>query len=270
MTEEFCDVLGKRWYNRCWRSKSSHLLYYIAESTGAFFNLVPIGVFSEVLIVISYFVEIENSQLLERVLHHIHRLLLVPLCTILGLYLTFRQKRPCGIPNTDKAIGSAYGMPSGDSLASAAFATSLFPYCPILAIALFFLVPFSRVIRGYHSILQVIVGSMFGVCYSLLLTHGGDTFILINWVLAFVLPLLTLFDPAMKKQRKNDHYNYCSWLISNLGILSFDIAVCAPSKYDLFSNYSKRVVSMISIIVATILRVIQYIGAEDGWVFTLV
>ena len=163
---EYCNILGNKWYSRCWRSKASNLSIHCAETVGIFINIIFVGLFLEMIQIALYFMDFDDIEDLQIIFEKIHNLLVVPLCTILGLYMVFKQRRPCGVPTSKedtiesmKTIGSAYGMPSGDSLTSACFATAFFPYSPIFSLILMILVPFSRVIRGYHSILQVIVGT---------------------------------------------------------------------------------------------------------------
>lgn len=275
---QYCDILGHKWYNRCWRSYSPDILIHCAEVVGIFINILYLGLFTEVIQIALYFMSFDNIDELQIIFEKIHNLFVVPLCTILGLYMIFKQRRPCGMPankddtniETMKTIGSIYGMPSGDSLTSGCFAVALYSYSPIMACVLLVIVPFSRIIRGFHSILQVFVGTLFGIIYGICIIYGGIKFCIINWVLGATLPFLTLFDKNMKHQRKYDPNNFVSWMFSNIGMCIFDFLTSAPRGSDPFEQYGKQKMSIIAIIITTILRVIQFIGADAGWSFTFV
>ena len=225
-----------------------------------------------------YFMDFEDIEELQIIFEKLHNLFVVPLCTILGLYMIFKQRRPCGIPkskdDTDVAnmrtIGCAYGMPSGDSLTSACFAAAFYPYSPFLATSLLLLVPMSRIVRGYHSILQVTVGTIIGFIYGLLCVYGGIKFCIVNWALGATLPFLTLFDKNMKHQKKYDPMNFVSWMFSNTGMWIYDFLTSAPRGHDVFERFGKQKMSIIAISITTFLRVMQFIGADNGWSFTFV
>ena len=277
-TVEYCDILGHKWYNRCWRSYSPEIFIHSAEVVGIFFNILFSGLFIEMIQIALYFMEFEDIDELQMIFEKIHNLLVVPLCTILGLYMIFKQRRPCGIPREKgdkdiehmKTIGPIYGMPSGDSLTSACFAAAFFPYSPLLSTALLILVPFSRIVRGYHSILQVTVGTIIGYAYGLAVIYGGFKFCIINWFFAATLPFLTLFDKNMKVQKKYDPSNFTTWMFSNTGMWIFDFLTSCPRDHDIFAKYGKQKMSIIAISITTFLRVMQFIGADRGWCFTFV
>lgn len=267
---QYCDILGHKWYNRCWRQYVPDYIVHCAEAVGGFINIVFMGLYLEMIQIALYFMDFEDIDELRLIFEKIHNLLVVPLCTILGLYMIFKQRRPCGIPNTDKTIGGAYGMPSGDSLTAACFAVAFFPFNPIASIILVLMVTFSRVCRGYHSILQVSVGTLFGILYGIGVMYGGVIFCIANWVVAAILPFNTMFDRNMKVQRKFDPTNFTTWMFSNTGMWLYDFLTSAPKEIDIFEKYGKQKMCIIGISITITLRVIQFIGAEEGWVLTFV
>ncbi|EAY19090.1 PAP2 superfamily protein [Trichomonas vaginalis G3] len=270
MTTEYCDVLGHAWYNRCWRQYVPDFIIHCAEGVGGFINIIFIGLYCELIQIALYFMDFEEIDELRYIFEKVHNLLVVPLCTILGLYMLFKQKRPCGIPGTDKTIGPSYGMPSGDALTAACFAVAYFKFNPYISIFLILSVAFSRVFRGFHSILQVCVGTFIGICYGLGVLYGGSIFCIFNWAVAATLPFNTMFDKNMKIQKKHDPFNFTTWMFSNTGMWLIDFMTSAPKEIDIFEKYGKRKMSIIAITITTILRVIQYIGAEEGWILTFV
>jgi hypothetical protein len=119
-------------------------------------------------------------------------------------------------------------------------ASVLFPAHPAFAVALLLLVGASRIVRGYHTVPQVLVGWAFGVAV-VFLRRAVDSFVLWNWVLALFLPLLAWFDPYLKGRTRPGNVNSPTvWCIGGFATIAFDAIVCPPPRFDCFSFLSMR------------------------------
>lgn len=266
----YCDFLGNKWYNKCWRIYLPKHFFYFGETVGKFFPLLIMGLYSEIFYLFLYLSNFSEKNELLNIFRVLHRLLVVPLSTILGLYLVFKQRRPCGIPGSDnKTFGPLYGMPSGDSLASCCLATAFFRFSPITSLIFGLFITSSRVFRGFHSILQVIIGGTMGIIYGLLCVSEHPYFIFCNWIFSIFLPLLVLFDKNMAHQEKNNFSNYTTWLLSNSGMWIFEICCLFPEQYDPFTKYDMLYRILTGLIIAIILRILQMVAQELGWAICL-
>lgn len=259
--------LGESWHNRCWYKDAPRYVVDLGSTFGRFFNVLNIGDLTTCLIMLILHTNVKGKEQFLEGLFFLHRLMLVPLCTIVGLYLIFKQRRPCYNCNTQCCLGCVYGMPSGDSLAAGACGVALSQLCFPLGLLLIVAIPFSRVVRGYHTVLQTFVGSMFGISSAIALQCLGPKYQIIHWVLAFVLPYLVLFDPNCAKQKKGDIYNLHAWLWSNSGFLFFDILVCAPKSIVILPNYDRTKVADFAFLLSTVLNIIMRYLALEGWSF---
>jgi hypothetical protein len=146
-------------------------------------------------------------------------------------------------------------MPSGDSLFSAMVAVLIFPKKPVFATLLFLSVGLARVIRGYHSVLQVIVGWGFGAMTAITWRDGGNYFTLGNWITSGILPLFAWFDPNLKSVPAGEINNLTVWVLWDLGTWLFDILVCAPKELDAFASLSCETKLLVAWILSIVLSV---------------
>jgi hypothetical protein len=202
------------------------------------FNPVLLQTLIDVLITLNIMISPPLHNLIHDVFASIHRIFVVPMVMIVGLYCIFRQKRPAVVIATQRPLGTAYGMPSGDSLFSAMIALLAFPKNPIFATLLFLSVGSSRVIRGYHTVLQVIVGWGFGALTGIAWRAGGNYFTIGNWMTSVILPILAWFDPNLKSIPEGEFNSLTVWVLMNFGTWMFDFLVCAPKEVDIFASLS--------------------------------
>jgi hypothetical protein len=152
--------------------------------------------------------------------------------TVIGLYTLFRMRRPGVVVRGEerRPLGTYYGMPSGDAMMAAICGAALWKHgARLLAIILPIAVSFERLFLGLHDLRQVAAGVAFGWGFYLFLTTGNTTFNLaLNWILAFVLPLLVFADPALADVRKGDFDSLQGWVIVSMGYLWFEVLYCAP------------------------------------------
>jgi hypothetical protein len=139
----------------------------------AYFHPVIMADLLHLCVVLNTLIPSPHQQQIHSTLSEMSHLMVIPMCTIVGLYLVFRQKRPGLITATQRSLGTPYGMPSGDALFSALFATVLFPNHSIVAIVLILSVGAARLIRGYHTVPQFFVGWIFGFAADLNTSSHG-------------------------------------------------------------------------------------------------
>ena len=136
-------------------------------------------------------------------------------------------------------IGTVYGMPSGDSMHAAIICYLLFKKEPIFSVLLWLSVCCSRVLVGYHNVLQVIAGSFIGFLYMVVRDALDENiFVIGNWILAALLPLLAFTDRNLVEVKKCDYDNIQLWVIVDNAYLSFDIIYCAPESLKIFKELS--------------------------------
>ncbi|OHT00417.1 PAP2 superfamily protein [Tritrichomonas foetus] len=255
---EYYNAIGDQWHSRCWLLHSPTWLVDLGKTFGRFIDILYLGDFLQFVIFVVNFCNFTHQSEIESVLYHAHNLFLVPLGTILGLYLIFKQPRPGKSRKTGKQIGALYGMPSGDSFASASFGASFMKICFPLGLFLAISIPFSRIVRGYHTIPQAAVGSTLGIFYTIGINSLGNSFYFVNWVLAAVLPFLVVFDPQCAVQTKGDIYNFHSWLFSNSVFCFYDYFVCSPESIRPFPEIDKHSRVLIGYLVVVVGKILEY------------
>ncbi|EAY20654.1 hypothetical protein TVAG_163500 [Trichomonas vaginalis G3] len=158
------------------------------------------------------------------------------MCTIVGLYLIFKQRRPCFDCEKGCPIGTLYGMPSGDALYGAVIGCYASKKNLLIGIITMLSVCFSRVSKGYHSVLQTIVGASIGISIYFIQIYAGYKFEIFNWLIALFLPLQALFDKNLKIATPKKFDNLHAWLFFDISTLLFDFLLCPPEAYNLFAN----------------------------------
>ena len=230
------DVLGTNIFNCCWMIRLPAWAVRIGKVIGNYFDVVKFLLTVQIVIITLNFSDFTYKDELIAMLESFHHLCIVPMCTIVGLYMIFKQRRPCYDTKTQCQIGTLYGMPSGDALFSAFVGCYIAQKNVLLGVLFTLCVCFSRISRGYHTLLQVIVGSSFGVSIFFISRLFGDSFVLVNWIVSLFLPLLALFEPKLKEARKFDANNMHAWLFLDFPCVIFDFIICPPEKYDLFKE----------------------------------
>jgi hypothetical protein len=216
------------------------------------FNPMLLQVMVDTLITLNIMISSPLRDVIHDRLASLHRILVVPMVMIVGLYCIFRQRRPGLVIATKRPLGTAYGMPSGDSLFSAMIAVAAFPTTPIFATLVFLAVGAARLIRGYHTVPQVIVGWGFGALTAIAWQRGGNYFPIVTWIVSALLPLLAWYDPNLKSIPAGEINSLTIWVLMNSATLLFDILVCAPNELDALASLSletKLLVAWIGFIV---------------------
>ena len=197
-----------------------------------YFNPIIISLALELAFVALHFIDIENKHAIVQALCQFHHFIVPAMVTLVGLYAVFKQRRPGMRLVNGKYVpfGTYYGMPSGDVLMAATLGCLAFENeHRVFGVLLPLAVAFSRVVVGYHSVEQVVVGALFGVGnyeMSKLLNENG--FVIVNWILALLLPLIVFFDHNCDCVEKYDFDNLQVWVVIDIGYLTFDILYCAP------------------------------------------
>eukprot|EP00823_Brevimastigomonas_motovehiculus_P005328 TRINITY_DN3910_c3_g1_i1.p1 TRINITY_DN3910_c3_g1~~TRINITY_DN3910_c3_g1_i1.p1 ORF type:complete len:476 (+),score=88.56 TRINITY_DN3910_c3_g1_i1:61-1428(+) len=121
----------------------------------------------------------------------LHRLVVFQFCFVCALYTMFRQHRPCTCDG--KQWGSIYGMPSGDSMVASILASLLLDRPPshalwarILGFAMIIVIPVERVVLGFHTVGQVVTGTLFGLLFHFYSTRVPQFFSFIDGPIALV------------------------------------------------------------------------------------
>ena len=237
-SSELCDAIGDRWYHCCWLIRLPAWVIALGETVGIYFNPVLLSEVCENLLLLNWILAHEYEQPFFRLLSSLHNLVVVPMVTIVGLYMMFKQRRPGMYKDTQLPHGSLYGMPSGDAMFSSMVGTKIFAIDPLFGLAIALLVCSSRVIRGYHTILQVSIGAFIGhACVRMHQVYEAQ-YQAVSWVLAFVLPFLVVFDKKLRDSiTPGTLYNLYSWVVCDLSVLIFDVVVCPPEPLDLFKGW---------------------------------
>jgi hypothetical protein len=131
------NAVGDRWWECCWRIRLPRWILPFGEYVTMQFNPVLFQHLVDTLITLNIMISSPLRAPIHDVLASIHRLLVVPMVLVVGLYCVFRQRRPAVVIATKRPLGTAYGMPSGDSLFSAMVAVLSFAKKPVFATLLF-------------------------------------------------------------------------------------------------------------------------------------
>jgi len=266
---EFCNTINNKWHSRCWMGSMPNYLLDFGITIGCFFDVVRILFTIEFFIVFLHFSGFKHTSLLISKMNDFHHLIIIPMCAIVGVYLVFKQKRPCFSIKDNQQIGTLYGMPSGDALFSSLVACCSWKTNNIFSVLLVLCVCFSRVTRGYHSILQTIMGSLIGILIFYIRIISGDCFIYFNWVFTFLLPLLVLFDRDLKEQRGTGSNNLYTWLVQDYLALFFDILICGPDSLWI-GKYSIVIRSICTFSFHLTLLYFGNLVSHFSWVLSLV
>lgn len=230
----------------------------LGKTIGVFYNPMNVTLGIEMFFVFLFFYPDES---VKEFLRKVHTMMILPLCTVVGFYCIFKQSRPCRIKKTKKLIGTAYGMPSGDAMFGAIIAYQLWGINKILSLVSVVSICFSRIARGYHSLLQVCVGTFFGVGFSFLRDLMGDWFYPLNWALGFILPGLVFFDPKLVNKEPYDFFNLQVWFFTDLSYPVFDLVYCSPFNHVL--SEGKRL--FLAWIFTFTTHIFSYIIGERGF-----
>jgi hypothetical protein len=234
------NAIGSRWYNCCWRIYLPKWLLPFGEVVCHLYPPLVLTDLTEVLISLNILIASPIQAQVQAVLFEIFHLILIPMVTIVGLYSLFRGKRPGLVTATGQSLGTPYGMPSGDSLMCAIAAAAIFRSHRAFAIVLLLSVGAARLVRGYHTVPQVLVGWLCGTV-AFFLWRSIDSFVLWNWLVALFLPLLAWFDPYLKGRTVPGSVDSPTvWCIGDFATLAFDVIVCPPPRFDCFSFLSMR------------------------------
>ena len=236
MENDYICALSDRWYEKCWLKYMPPFIVNLGHAVALVFDPLHILFMVQFTILILHFTNFEKNDELLKIFKTMHQISTIPMVGIVGLYLLFKQSRPCICSSTGKRVGSEYGMPSGDSLFSAVIGCFIFKANPFVGIFFPFLVGLSRIVRGYHTILQVCIGFLIGITNYFIFIFTEEKFVFYSWFFSGLFPFLVLFDSDLIGQTPYDIYNLSAWLIGDLGTLFFDIFVCSPKKYNIL-NY---------------------------------
>ena len=268
---QYKHILGEDIFNCSWLIVLPKPLVLLGKTIGEYFDVVKLLISTQLGILFFQFSHFQYKEVILNGLIKFHHLSIIPMATIVGFYLIFKQRRPTYDLKNKCCIGTFYGMPSGDVIYSTITACFIWPKYPILSCILVLSVMFSRVSRGYHSLAQSIVGFSFGLGFYFIYKILGDYFLPLNWILAFFLPLLVLFDPNLKQARKYDFNNLHSWLFMDAACLIFDYLVCSPTQYSIFpKSYSLAQKDVIGLTLSLISNYLGYYVAVNGISLTLV
>lgn len=269
MNDDVCDVQEHtRWYSRCLAIGVPKYVHAFAETIHTILNPIIASLSLEVALIALNFIDIKNKEQIKDHLCHLHHHILTPMVTLVGFYAVFKQKRPCMRKSSGRIISTYYGMPSGDAMFATLVACALFKQVPIFALFICVATSFSRVALGYHSIIQVAVGILFGIILFTM-DHLEHAFLIMNWILAAFLPLAVFFDPKLDIVEKYDWYNLQVWVIVDASYLVFDLFYCAPKDLCLISNCGNTEKIIISIASALGLHVASYIQSAAGFSISL-
>jgi membrane-associated phospholipid phosphatase len=259
-------VPNARWYNRCWRVGAPPALVGLANTIKLFFNPIILSLGCELLSFFFYHSNFSKKTEIQLQLMKMHHFVIPPMVTLVGLYVLFKRRRP-GLVVTDDtstSLGSFYGMPSGDVMLFTIIGAAVGEHGrPICGAVIPFIVSLERLLLGLHDITQVVVGMLFGfVIYRAFCAINEVWAIVINWVLAFFLPLTVFFDPELKDVRKGDFDNLQGWAIIDMGYLWFDVIYCAPPELRIFGDQGIRLT--VAVVGAILWHVAYYYQSLNG------
>lgn len=269
MSDDMCDVHEHAcWHQRCLAIGAPRYLIAFGEAIHTILNPIIASLSLEAALITLNFLDIKNKEPIKQHLCHLHHHILTPMVTLVGFYAIFKQRRPCMRKSTGKTISTYYGMPSGDAMFATLVACALFNQAPFFAFFICLATSFSRIILGYHSIQQVVVGIIFAIILFMM-DHLNHAFLIMNWILATTLPLAVFFDPKLDVVEKSDWYSLQVWVIVDASYLVFDLFYCAPEEFCLISNCSNTKKVIITIGSAIGLHVASYIQSSAGFSISL-
>jgi membrane-associated phospholipid phosphatase len=252
---ELENALGPEWYRCCWYIYTPEWLTAIGIAFATYFDPMLLTSLLESAIFINFAVHPLGFDQLDSFLSRLHNLLIIPMCGICGLYLTFKQSRPGRIKTSDgyRPMGSIYGMPSGDAMFASMVASSLFFDYPVFAVLLAISIAASRVVRGYHTIFQVTVGVALGPLFIFLANRYQIESQAVFWVACLILPTLMFVDHGvMNDVNLGGPNDLRSWFLFGSGTVFFDIVACAPQELDFAGRLAGRGVRMAVVFVVRV------------------
>jgi membrane-associated phospholipid phosphatase len=263
---QLTNAFGPRWFECCWRIYTPRWLLPFGELVTDLLNPILVNEILELFIVANFLVPSPH----QRDVAALHRVALVPMVTFVGLYLVFRRRRPGVVAATGRTLGTAYGMPSGDSILAAVAAAAIFPSSRAFALLVAASVGASRLVRGFHTVPQVAAGLLIGAAIAWLAASAGNAFVVANWLCAALLPPLAWFDRAQKDVRPGDFGNVTIWVIWNFPTLLFDVIVCAPDGADILG--AAPIGARLVVVLATrlLLKVVGFRLMKAGKVISFV
>jgi membrane-associated phospholipid phosphatase len=263
MAGKLVDAIGPEWWNCCWLTRAPKWLVALGEATAVFFNPLVMNdvVFSIALL--NCVVDWPCKEALREILAICHNQMVVQMVGLIGLYVLFGQKRPGIDPVTRKALGTPYGMPSGDAMLAGVIGAGLIYKRPVFASLVTILVCGSRVLRGYHSILQVLFGALIGVGLSLGYFFIGASFHLFCLIVSLFLPFVVYFDKSLVGHAipQNVH-NLYAWTLGGLSVLVTDVVLCPQKEMKWFEFLTDSQRAWIAILGRLI-----FFGAESFMIY---
>jgi membrane-associated phospholipid phosphatase len=243
------DAIGPEWWNCCWLMRAPKWLVAVGESASVHFNPLIMNDLLFTLALVNCAIDWPWKEALREVLAICHNQMVVEMVALVGLYVVFGQRRPGKNPTTGLALGTPYGMPSGDAMLSGIIAAGIFDKRPVFASLLVILACGSRVLRGYHSILQVFAGLLTGIGISLGYFYIGSRFHLFCLIVSLFLPFITYFDKDLVGHAvPQDVNNLYAWTLGGLSVIVTDIVLCPRKDMDWFEYLSDSQRAWISII----------------------
>lgn len=258
------DVNSPDFFNCCWLARLPTWAVDFGKAIGSMFDVINVTLGFELAIVIAKLANYNHKEQVLAKMFEVHNLVIIPMVTIVGFYMIFRQRRPCFDSEKGCTVGTFYGMPSGDAMYGTIIGCFVARTNLILGIIIAISVSYSRVSKGYHTVLQTIVGSTIGIIAFIFYNCVSNDYQWINWLLAFVLPLQVFIDPKLKKQIPKNFNNLHAWVFYDISTLTFDVLICAPKKLDLFKEHSPSIPVSIYYFTAFLFTTIGTYIVEEG------
>jgi membrane-associated phospholipid phosphatase len=252
-------ALGEEWWQCCWLLKVPEWATAIGNAVSVYFDPMIFTTLLETLIIANIGLRPPDFEAIDGFLSRLHNLLVIPMNVICGLYLVFKQRRPGRYDKSHnfRPYGSIYGMPSGDAMFAAMVGAAVFANHPLFAIFVSISVAASRVVRGFHSILQVFVGALFGVVFVLMCNEYPLEGQVAVWLAGILLPGLMLFDENVTREAKlGGPNNLYSWWLFGVSTTVFDLVVCAPAELDMFYLIDRNMKMTVGFIVRFVMHMV--------------
>eukprot|EP00696_Hemimastix_kukwesjijk_P003092 gnl/Hemi2/13774_TR4685_c0_g1_i1.p1 gnl/Hemi2/13774_TR4685_c0_g1~~gnl/Hemi2/13774_TR4685_c0_g1_i1.p1 ORF type:complete len:360 (-),score=104.69 gnl/Hemi2/13774_TR4685_c0_g1_i1:118-1197(-) len=187
-----------------------------------------------------------NSFLSVRLqaLNFLHRMCYTAVLGV-GLYTVFRQHRPCqcrdSIDKPYTQLWSVYGMPSGDAMCGAIVGAFLFEktfrnraWGAVAAAVVMICKMSERLILGYHTLGQVITGSVIGLTLHVYSTRVPQYMVFVDTVLSIILLIggIGLDGEARERMWTAGGNDLFSWGLWGMGIQLFTCMMLARHYYS--------------------------------------
>jgi len=238
----YCEnVLGDSFFNKCRMQYPYGLWTNLAQVIYQFSNPRALAIFSVCLLLVLPWLVLEKkpssrsiqrfTQIQINILNFLHRLSYALILT-LALYALFKQHSPCRCPAEKemKYIGSIYGMPSGEAIAAGLLSGYLLDEGKYWSIRAYIVgalliawVCMERIVMGYASLGQVIVGALVGVMLHIYSVRVPQYAIFIDAIVETIFAFFLLyFDPTLS-YFPHDPNNLNSWLIWGIAFELFTL-----------------------------------------------